>query len=81
MTATHCVVHATNYSNSAPFVELQQSLSSRVTAISPFVERLMRFIRFFMGKAGMARATEEELENRHTRGFGQRGDSRQSPES
>ena len=56
------VVHATNNSNSAPFVELQESLSSRVTAISPFVQRLMRFIRLFIGKAGMARAVEEELE-------------------
>ena len=62
MTATRGVLDATNNSNSAPFVELQQSLPSRVTAISPVVERLMRFIRFFIGKAGMARATEEELE-------------------
>ena len=62
MTASRSVAHAINNSNSAPSVELQQSLSSRVTAISPFVERLMRFIRFFMGKAGFTRAAEEELE-------------------
>ena len=30
--------------HSVPFVELRQSFSSRVTAISPFVDQLMRFI-------------------------------------
>jgi serine/threonine-protein kinase RsbW len=62
MTASRSVPHAINNSNSAPSVELQQSLSSRVTAISPLVERLMRFISFFMEKAGFTRAVEEELE-------------------
>jgi serine/threonine-protein kinase RsbW len=54
--------HATNNSRSAPFVELHQAFPSRVAAISPFIGQLMRFIRFFMGKGRMARATEEELE-------------------
>jgi serine/threonine-protein kinase RsbW len=30
--------------HSAPFVELRQSLPSRVAAVSPFVDQLMRFI-------------------------------------
>ena len=47
---------------SAPFVELHQAFPSRVAAIEPFIDQLMRFIRFFMGEHGMARATEEELE-------------------
>src|SRR5246127_3379765 len=33
--------------HSVPFVELRQSLSSRVAAISPFVEQLMRFVLYF----------------------------------
>jgi serine/threonine-protein kinase RsbW len=33
--------------HSAPFVELRQSLSSKVAAISPFTEQLMRFILHF----------------------------------
>ena len=36
--------------HSAPFVELRQSLPSKVAAISPFTEQLMRFIlKFRMG--------------------------------
>ena len=62
MTETHKVGHATSDSSPAPFVELHQALPSRVAAISPFADQLMRFIRFFMGNGDMARATEEELE-------------------
>lgn len=36
--------------NSAPWVELQQSLPSRVAMISPFVDQLMQFLKVFMGK-------------------------------
>jgi anti-sigma regulatory factor (Ser/Thr protein kinase) len=53
---------ATHNSSSAPFVELYQAFPSHIAAISPFVDKLMQFIRFFMGKGGMASATEEELE-------------------
>jgi serine/threonine-protein kinase RsbW len=33
--------------DSVPFVELRQSLSSKVAAISPFVDQLMRFVLYF----------------------------------
>src|SRR5580693_3847024 len=33
--------------HSGPFVELRQSLSSKVAAISPFVDQLMRFVLYF----------------------------------
>src|ERR1700739_2417650 len=33
--------------HSVPFVELRQSLSSKVAAISPFIDQLMRFILYF----------------------------------
>ena len=36
--------------NSAPWVELQQSLPSRVAMISPFVDQLMQFLKVFVGK-------------------------------
>ncbi len=53
---------ATHNSTSAPFVELRQAFPSRLAVISPFVDQLLRFIRFFMGNGRMARATEEQLE-------------------
>jgi serine/threonine-protein kinase RsbW len=43
-------------------VELRQSLASRAADISPFVDQLMRFIKLFMAKLGMARETEDEIE-------------------
>jgi serine/threonine-protein kinase RsbW len=33
--------------HSVPFVELRQSLSSKVAAISPFVDQLMKFVHYF----------------------------------
>jgi serine/threonine-protein kinase RsbW len=42
----------------APFVELRQSLPSRVAVVSPFVERLMRFILNFR----MADGSEIDIE-------------------
>jgi serine/threonine-protein kinase RsbW len=51
-----------NSVDSTPFVELHQSLASRTAAISPFVDRLMGFIRLFMERFGMARDTESEIE-------------------
>jgi len=38
--------------NSAPYVELSQSLSSQVWAISPFVDEIMRFILIFRNSNG-----------------------------
>ena len=53
---------AISNSTSAPFVELRQSLTSRAGDISPFVDQLMRFIRLFTLKLGMAKETEDEIE-------------------
>src|SRR5207245_5650131 len=44
--------------HSFPFIELRQSLSSKVAAISPFVEQLMRFILKFRSADG----TESDIE-------------------
>jgi len=44
--------------HSAPFVELRQSLPSKVAAISPFTEQLMRFILNFR----MADGSETDIE-------------------
>jgi len=62
MTATHNVGHTTNNSISAPFVELHQSLPSRASAISSFVDELMRFIRSFMEQGGATKEAEEGIE-------------------
>jgi anti-sigma regulatory factor (Ser/Thr protein kinase) len=62
MTARQYIGHTTSNSVSAPFVELHQSLRSRASAISSFVDQLMRFIRCFMEKRGTAKAAEEEIE-------------------
>jgi serine/threonine-protein kinase RsbW len=51
----------TNISSSAPFVELDQSFASRIAAISPFVDQLMRFIRVFGGRFS-ANDSEDEIE-------------------
>ena len=45
-----------------PFVELDQSIPSRASAISPLLNRLMRFIDFFMGKVAAAREDGDEIE-------------------
>src|SRR4029077_17807691 len=44
--------------HSAPFVELRQSLPSRVAVVSPFVDQLMRFILNFR----MADGSEIDIE-------------------
>ena len=51
--------HATNLSNSAPFVELAQSLARRTGSISTVVDQLMRFIRLFMGNFGSDKRTDD----------------------
>src|SRR5260370_34991124 len=61
LTAPH-VGHSTSNSKSAPFVELDQAFTSRLAAISSFVDQLMRFIQIVMGEVGIAKETEEELE-------------------
>jgi serine/threonine-protein kinase RsbW len=62
MRARHNIGHTTSNSISAPFVELHQSLPSRVSVIPSFVDQLMRFIRFFMEKGGTATEAEEGIE-------------------
>ena len=62
MTATHNVEHTRCNSISAPFVEIYQSLPSRASAISSFVDELMRFIRCFTKQGGTAKEAEEEIE-------------------
>jgi serine/threonine-protein kinase RsbW len=66
--------------HSVPFVELRQSLSSRVAAISPFVEQLMRFVLYFRrvdgGEIDIETALREALANAVIHGNGD--DSRKS---
>lgn len=38
--------------DSVPFIELRQSLASQVSAISPFVDQLLRFMRIFRNSHG-----------------------------
>lgn len=56
-------IEATDITSPAPFVELHHDFASRVSAISPSIDRLMKFIRFFMGKAGTATQDEDDIEN------------------
>jgi serine/threonine-protein kinase RsbW len=51
-----------NIPNPAPFVELRDSFASRASAISPFVDRLMKFIRLFMAKSGTANEAEDDID-------------------
>jgi serine/threonine-protein kinase RsbW len=57
------IERATNISNPAPFVELRDSCASRASAISPFIDRLMKFIKFFMGRSGTADEAEDDIES------------------
>jgi serine/threonine-protein kinase RsbW len=56
------IARATSDSSSAPRAELHLSFASRTDAISPSVDRLMKFIKFFMGKVGTAEEEEDEIE-------------------
>jgi serine/threonine-protein kinase RsbW len=47
--------------HSGPFVELRQSVSSQIAAISPFIEHLMRFIASFQTAKGTAADIELAL--------------------
>jgi anti-sigma regulatory factor (Ser/Thr protein kinase) len=62
MATTENIGRARNISSSAPVVELRQSLASRASDISPFVDQLMGFIKLFALKLGIAKETEDEIE-------------------
>src|SRR5579864_7324149 len=61
--------------HSVPFIELRQSLSSRIAAISPFVNQLMRFILKFRSADGseieIETALREALANAVVHGNGE----------
>jgi serine/threonine-protein kinase RsbW len=48
--------------HATPFVEWQHSLPSRVAAISPYIDQLMRFIKRFMNKLGAVEGSEKDIE-------------------
>jgi serine/threonine-protein kinase RsbW len=58
MAHTQSLSHLPRTAHSAPFVELRQSLPSRVAVVSPFVDQLMRFILNFR----MADGSEIDIE-------------------
>jgi len=66
--------------HSFPFIELRQSLPSKVAAISPFVEQLMRFILKFRSADGtesdIEMALYEALANAVTHGNGENSHKR-----
>jgi serine/threonine-protein kinase RsbW len=63
MTQKQNIGRGTNIPMSAPFVELHRSLDSRAAAISPIVDQLMRFIKLFMGRFGIAKESEDDVES------------------
>jgi serine/threonine-protein kinase RsbW len=63
MIGTKNIERVTNISSPSPFVELRDSFASRVSAISPFVDRLMKFIEFFMGKSGAVDEAVDDIES------------------
>jgi serine/threonine-protein kinase RsbW len=66
--------------HSVPFVEVRQSLTSKVAAISPFVDQLMRFILNFRSADGsetdIEMALHEALANAVTHGNGENSHKR-----
>jgi serine/threonine-protein kinase RsbW len=58
MAHTHPFSMVPRTAHSVPFIELRQSLPSKVAAISPFVDQLMRFILNFRSADG----TEGDIE-------------------
>jgi serine/threonine-protein kinase RsbW len=58
MVHTHSLSMPPRTTHSVPFIELRQSLPSRVTAISPFVDQLKRFIVKFRPADG----SEDDIE-------------------
>ena len=51
-----------NLRHPSPFIEWQHSLPSQVAAISPYIDRLMRFIKGFMNKLGAVEGSEKDIE-------------------
>lgn len=49
-------------SSPSPFIELQQVLPSRITAISPFVDRLMQLLKTLINKFGDADDDEIDIQ-------------------
>lgn len=66
--------------HSAPFIELRRSLPSKVGAVSPFVDRLMRFILIFRSADGsetdIDTALHEALANAVIHGNGENSSKR-----
>ena len=62
MGAKQSIGRITDSSISAPFLELHQALTSRPVAISPFLDQLIRSIRFVMGNFGAAKKDEDVIE-------------------
>jgi len=58
MVHNHCLSTLPRTAHSVPFIELRQSLPSKVAAIPPFVDQLMRFILRFRRADG----SEGEIE-------------------
>jgi serine/threonine-protein kinase RsbW len=62
MNAKQNIGRAREIFRAAPFVELDQTIPSRASAISPLLNRFMRFIEFFMGKVIGAREDGDGIE-------------------
>ena len=77
-TQSLCLMPQTTHS--FPFIELRQSLPSKLAAISPFVEQLMRFILKFRTADGtetdIEMALREALANAVTHGNGENSSKR-----
>src|SRR5271166_6323679 len=52
MAQTHTCASRLRTSQRKPFVESKQSLPSQLHAVSPFIDRLMRFVAMFRGANG-----------------------------
>jgi serine/threonine-protein kinase RsbW len=61
MVHTHSLSMLPRATHSVPFVELRESLPSKVEAISPFVDQLMRFILKFRSADGSESAIDMAL--------------------
>jgi serine/threonine-protein kinase RsbW len=75
MTHTQSLSLLPRNGHSVPFVELRHSLSSKVVAISPFVDQLMRFVLYFRRADGseidIEMALREALANAVLHGNGE----------
>jgi serine/threonine-protein kinase RsbW len=62
-THKHTIAPLPSASNSfAPFIELQESVVSQFSAISPFVDQLMRFVKLFVYKLHDVDGSEVDIE-------------------